>query len=134
MFLLFYFWNYLMINHFNTREAIVKSAQNSDKIKLITDNIFSLFESDIKTWWFSEEDYLNAGKEVPQENQDLSIMDLYYWREIKDDDLSFLSWFLWWWEYVRENVDGEPYITKAWLQKLNHIFRFHLFLLNFLFL
>lgn len=121
IFLSFYFRYYLMINHFNTREAIVKSAKDSDKINAITDNIFALFENNTKTWWFSEEDYLNAGKEIPQENKDLSVMDLYYWKEIKDDDLSFLSWFLWWSDYVSKNVDWEPYITKAWLKKLNHI-------------
>ena len=110
-----------MINHFNTREAIVKSAKESDKIKLVTDNIFSLFESDTKTWWFSEQDYLNAGKDVPQENKDLSVMDLYYWKEIKDDDLSFLSWFLWWWEYIRKNVDWEPYITHEGIVRLNNV-------------
>ena len=110
-----------MINHFNTREAIVKSAKNNDKINAVTDNIFALFESNTKTWWFSDQDYINAGKEVPQENKDLSVMDLYYSKEIKDDDLSFLSWFLWWGEYVRKNVDGEPYITHEWLVKLNNI-------------
>ena len=100
-----------MSNHPSTREIIVRSAQNSNNVKIVTDNIFQLFESNTKAWWFSEEDYLNAGKEIPQENKDLSVMDLYYWKEIKDDDLSFLSWFLWWWEYVRQNVDWEPYIT-----------------------
>lgn len=110
-----------MSNHPSTREIIVRSAQNSNNVKIVTDNIFQLFESNTKAWWFSEEDYLNAGKEVPQENKDLSVMDLYYWKEIKDDDLSFLSWFLWWWEYVRQNVDWEPYITDEWLKQLNYI-------------
>lgn len=118
---LFYLEGCLMIKHFNTREAIVNSAKNSDKITKLTDNIFAVFESNTKTWWFSDQDYINAGKEVPQENQDLSVMDLYYGKEIKDDDLSFLSWFLWWWEYVRINVDWQPYITHEWLVKLNNV-------------
>ena len=110
-----------MISYLDTRETIVNSAKNNDKINKLTDNIFAVFESNTKTWWFSDQDYINAGKEVPQENQDLSVMDLYYGKEIKDDDLSFLSWFLWWWEYVRINVDWEPYITHEWLVKLNNV-------------
>lgn len=110
-----------MINHFNIREVIVNWAKKDPKIQKITDEILNNFVENTKNWWFFEEDYLSAGVSVPTENDNLSVMDLYYTKEIKDDDLSFLSWFLWWWNYVRTNANWEPYITHKWCERLNHI-------------
>jgi len=103
------------------RKTIVDWAKHDPKIQKITDDILDNFVANTKNLWFCEEDYLSAGESVPTENDNLSVMDLYYTKEIKDDDLSFLSWFLGWCDYVRINVNQEPYITHKWFERLNHI-------------
>ena len=109
------------------RKTIVDWAKYDPKIQKITDDILDNFVDNTKNLWFCEEDYLSAGESVPTENDNLSVMDLYYTKEIKDDDLSFLSWFLGWCDYVRINVNQEPYITHKWFKRLNHILNIFLF-------
>ena len=110
-----------MISHFNIREAIVNWAKKDPKIQKITNEILNNFVENTKKWWFFEEDYLSAGKTLPDENNNLSVMDLYYTKEIEDNDLSFLSWILGGSYYVRKNVDWESYITPGWFAKLNSV-------------
>ena len=107
-----------MISHFNIREAIVNWAKKDPKIQKITNEILNNFVENTKKWWFFEEDYLSAGKTLPDENNNLSVMDLYYTKEIEDNDLSFLSWILGGSYYVRKNVDWESYITPGWFDYL----------------
>ncbi len=110
-----------MKEYLKIRESIINTAQSNEKINKTTNDIVQNFVNNTKLGGFSEQDYINAWKELPQENKNLSVMDLYNTPEIKDDDLSLLSWFLWWSKFVRKNVDGEPYITHEWFVKLNNV-------------